>query len=73
MRLYTTAESLHVEQDERGFDLRVTTVDGDDFLFNLKECDVDYNGLADLLLETRRKKSQEPDLFSVKADLWPGE
>ena len=73
MRLYTTAESLHVEQDERGFDLRVTTVDGDDFLFNLKECDIDYNGLADLLLDETAKRKGDPKLFSVKADRWPGE
>jgi hypothetical protein len=69
MRLYTTAESLHVEQDERGFDLRVTTVDGDDFLFNLKECDIDYDGLADLMLAYIAP--EDPALHSVKADLWP--
>ncbi len=88
MRLYTTAESVHLEQDERGFDLRVTTVDGDDFLFNIQNIVFELtssDGFKDLLvyaaefkqaerLHQAHLKLLEPDgLHSVRADRWPGQ
>lgn len=88
MRLYATAESVEIEQDERGFDLRVTTEDGDDFLFSIQNVVLEFTGskgFKDLIVwaaEGRHEqqllrahlKVLEPDeLHSVRADLWPGE
>ncbi len=88
MRLYATAERVEVEQDERGFDLRVTTEDGDDFLFNIQNVVLEFTGskgFKDLIvwaaegrhgqqLLRAHLKLLEPDgLHSVSVDRWPGE
>ncbi len=79
MRLYTTAESVHIEEDERGFDLRVSTVDGDDFLFCIQDVAMDFagsEGLAALLEKHERSlrvRALSDELHSVSVNLWPGE
>ncbi len=89
MRLYATAESVEIEQDERGFDLRVTTEDGDDFLFSIQNIVFELTsseGFKDLLVYAAEFKQaqqlhqahltlldQGSPLHSVRADLWPGQ
>ncbi len=89
MRIYATAERVEVEQDERGFDLRVTTEDGDDFLFNIQNIVLELatsEGFKDLLVYAAEFKhaqhlhqahlsllDQGGPLHSVRADLWPGQ
>ncbi len=79
MRLYTTAESVHIEQDERGFDLRVTTVDGDDFLFNIQDVArelVGSRGMQELLEWYERRvllRALTDEFHSVRHDKWPGQ
>ena len=79
MRIYTTAETVQVEEDQRGFALRVTTVDGDDFLFDIRDVALQFAGspgLAELLAKHERATNVRllsDAMYSVKADLWPGQ